>query len=207
MNAKTKVAIYARVSTNDQRADLQLDALRQLAEQRGWTIYEEYVDAGYSGRKDRRPALDRLMADARKGKFHIAAVWRFDRFGRSLRHLVTALDEFHDLGIQFVSTQDGIDTGTATGRLMFAVVGAMAQFEAELVRERTIAGLGAARRRGVRLGRRPVRVDVERARELRGQGLSYRQLAVELGASVGTVHGALAGSVQKSSPKSASRNG
>jgi DNA invertase Pin-like site-specific DNA recombinase len=184
----TKVALYGRVSTADQRADLQLDALRSLAEQRQWTVYEEYVDSGYSGTKDRRPALDRLMADARRGKFGVVAVWRFDRFGRSLRHLVTALDEFRDLGVQFVSTQDAIDTATPSGRMMYGVIAAMSQFEAELIRERTVAGLAAARRRGVRLGRRPVHVDVDRARELRGQGLSYRQLAAELRVSVGVVH-------------------
>jgi DNA invertase Pin-like site-specific DNA recombinase len=151
-----RVALYGRVSTADQRADLQLDALRALAAQRQWTVHEEYCDAGYSGTKDRRPALDRLMADARRGKFGVVAVWRFDRFGRSLRHLVTALDEFRDLGIQFVSTQDAIDTATPSGRMMYGVIAAMSQFEAELIRERTVAGLAAARRRGVRLGRRPL---------------------------------------------------
>src|SRR5580658_8037172 len=105
---KIKVAFYARVSTSDQRADLQLDELRRLGEQRDWTIVEEYVDHGISGTKDRRPALDKLMADARRGKFNVLAVWRFDRFGRSLRHLVTALDEFRDLGVGFVSLQDAI---------------------------------------------------------------------------------------------------
>lgn len=185
-----KVALYGRVSTTDQRADLQLDALRQLAAARNWNVVGEYVDEGYSGTKDRRPALDRLMVDVRRGKLAggIVACWRFDRFGRSLRHLVTALEEFRDLGVGFVSMQDAIDTGTATGRMMFAVVGAMAQFEAELARERTIAGLAAARRRGVRLGRKPVPVDMDRARELRDGGLSYRQLAAELRVSVGVVH-------------------
>jgi len=176
MNAK-KVALYARVSTTDQRADLQLDALRQLATQRGWIVVGEYLDEGYSGTRDRRPALDKLMNDAHKGKFSTVVVWRFDRFGRSLRHLVTALDEFQSLGVGFVSVQDAIDTATASGRMMFAVIGAMAQFEAELIRERTVAGLGAARRRGVRLGRPRVRVDVERALDLRRQGLSFKAIA------------------------------
>jgi DNA invertase Pin-like site-specific DNA recombinase len=188
---KLRVALYARVSTTDQKADLQLDGLRQLAEQRGWTIVEEYVDHGVSGTKDRRPALDKLMADARRARFSVAAVWRFDRFGRSLRHLVTALDEFRDLGVQFVSMQDAIDTGTASGRMLYGVIGAMSQFEAELIRERTIAGLAAAKRRGVHLGRRRVRFDLDKAVKLRGQGQSYERVAAAPGVSVGTIHTAL----------------
>jgi DNA invertase Pin-like site-specific DNA recombinase len=202
---KTRVALYARVSTTDQKADLQLDGLRGLVEQRGWLLAGEYIDEGYSGTKDKRPALDKLMVDAHRGKFGIVAVWRFDRFGRSLRHLVTALDEFRDLGVGFVSMQDAIDTATASGRMMFAVIGAMAQFEAELIRERTVAGLAAARRRHVRLGRRPVHVDLDRARALRAEGKTFRDVARELGVSVGKVHGALAAGVQKSSPAAASQ--
>jgi DNA invertase Pin-like site-specific DNA recombinase len=197
VNAK-KVALYARVSTNDQKADLQIDALRQLARQRGWRVHAEYVDEGYSGTRDRRPALDRLMADAHKGKFGVVAVWRFDRFARSVRHLILTLDDFREKGIDFVSVNDGLDTSTATGRMTFAIVAALAQFEAELIRERTVAGLAAARRRGVRLGRRPVRVDVDRARELRSNGKSFREIASVLGISVGKAHGTLRGSVRKS---------
>ena len=192
MNAK-KVAIYARISTTEQRADLQIDGLRRLAEQRGWRIVEEYVDIGISGSKDRRPALDRLMADARRGRFSIVACWRFDRFGRSLHHLVSALEEFRALGIDFVSQHDAVDTGTASGRMMFAVIGAMAQFEAELIRERTRAGLAAAKRRGVRLGRPGFSIDVERARTLRAEGKSYRDIAKAMGVSVGKVHETLMG--------------
>jgi len=188
MNTPKNVANYCRVSTSDQQAAGQVQALRQLAEQRGWTIVNEYIDEGYSGTKDRRPALDQLMADARKGKFNVIAVWRFDRFGRSLRHLVTALDEFRDLGINFVSQQDSIDTGTASGRMLYGVIGAMSQFEAELVRERTILGLAAARRRGVRLGRKPVKFDLDLAQELRASGQSFRKVASALGVSVGLVH-------------------
>ncbi len=188
MNTLKKCALYARVSTSDQRADLQLDGLRRLAEQRGWRIVEEYVDEGYSGTKDRRPALDRLMADAHKGRFSVVAVWRFDRWARSVRHLVMTLDDLRERGIDFVSLNDQIDTSTPTGRMMFAVVAAMAQFEAEVIRERTIAGLAAAKRRGVRLGRKPVTFDVDLARELRAEGRSFRQIAADLGVSVGLVH-------------------
>ena len=188
MNAPKRCALYARVSTSDQRADLQLDGLRKLAEQRGWKVVGEYVDEGYSGTKDRRPALDRLMADAHRGRFSVVAVWRFDRFARSVRHLVVTLDDFRERGIDFVSLNDQIDTSTPTGRMMFAVIAAMAQFEAEVIRERTIAGLAAARRRGVRLGRKPVTFDVDRARELRAVGRSFRQIAAALGVSLGLVH-------------------
>ena len=131
------------------------------------------------------------MADARRAKFKAVAVWRFDRFGRSLRHLVTALDEFRELSIDFVSVNDAVDTATASGRMMFAVIGAMAQFEAELARERTISGLAAAKRRGARLGRPRARFDLERAAELRTTGLSYERVAAALGVSVGTIHAAL----------------
>ena len=199
---KPKVALYARVSTTDQKADLQLDGLRNLIEQRGWALAGEYLDDGFSGSRDRRPALDTLMADARRGKFNVVAVWRFDRFGRSLRHLVTALDEFRDLGVGFVSQQDAIDTATASGRMMFAVIGAMAQFEAELIRERTVAGLASARRRGAKLGRPRARFDLDKAVELRGDGLSYERVAAALGVSVGTIHGAIS-RLQKTSPKAA----
>lgn len=188
MNTPKRVALYARVSTTDQRADLQLDGLRKLAEQRGWLVMGEYIDEGYSGTKDRRPALDKLMADAHRGKFSVVAVWRFDRFARSVRHLVVTLDDFRERGIDFVSLNDQIDTSTPTGRMMFAVIAAMAQFEAEVIRERTIAGLAAARRRGVRLGAKPVHFDVDLARDLRRQGRSFRQIAKAVGVSVGLVH-------------------
>lgn len=125
MNKPKRVALYGRISTSDQRADLQLDGLHKLAAQRGWVVAGEYIDEGVSGTKDRRPQLDRLMQDARKGRFNVVAVWRFDRFARSIRHLVTALDEFRSLGIDFASCSDPIDTSTATGRMMFAVIAAM----------------------------------------------------------------------------------
>jgi DNA invertase Pin-like site-specific DNA recombinase len=129
MASTRRVALYARVSTNDQRADLQLHDLRRLAEQRGWKVVGEYIDEGYSGTKDRRPALDKLMADSRKGRFDVVAVWRFDRWARSVRHLVVTLDDFRERGIDFVSVNDGIDTSTAAGRMVFAVIAAMAAYE------------------------------------------------------------------------------
>jgi DNA invertase Pin-like site-specific DNA recombinase len=128
------------------------------------------------------------MMDAHKGRFQAVIVWRFDRFARSVRHLVVALDDFRSCGIDFVSLNDSADTSTPTGRMTFAVIAAMAQMEVELVRERTIAGLAAARRRGVKLGRKPVVFDIEHAQGLRASGRTFRQIAAELKVSVGLVH-------------------
>ena len=201
MNAKKtiKVALYARVSTTDQRADLQLDALRQLAEQRGWVVHDEYVDEGYSGTKDRRPALDRLMADAHRGKFKVLAIWKLDRLARSVRHLVLLADELRALGVDLVSVEDTIDTTTPSGRFVFHVLGAVAELERELIRERTVAGLASARRRGAKLGRPRARFDLDKAVELREAGQSYERVAAVLGVSTGTVHAALRRLQQSSS--------
>ena len=130
----------------DQSVDLQLDGLRRLAEQRGWVIVGEFIDHGISGSKDRRPELDKLMATAHKGKLDAVACWQFDRFARSVRHLVLALDEFRAKGIDFISMNDGIDTSTPTGRFSFTIIAAVAELERELIRERTIAGVQAAKR-------------------------------------------------------------
>jgi DNA invertase Pin-like site-specific DNA recombinase len=170
---------------------LQLDGLRKLAEQRGWRVVGEYIDEGYSGTKDRRPALDKLMADAHKGKFDIVTVWRFDRFARSVRHLVTALDDFRERGIDFISLNDAIDTSTPTGRMTFMVVAAMAAFEADILRERTKAGVAAARRRGKHVGRPAKKLDLDHARELRDAGRSIREIAAELNVGRSILHRAL----------------
>ena len=153
-----KVAIYARVSTHDngQDPELQLVPLREYAERRGYRISDEYVDIGISGSKDKRPQLDRLMDAARKRQIDTVLVWKLDRFGRSLKQLVTALDELSSLGVGFISFQDNIDLGTAQGRLMFHIIGAMAEFERELIKERVKAGLDNARRKGKILGRKPL---------------------------------------------------
>jgi DNA invertase Pin-like site-specific DNA recombinase len=186
-----RAALYARVSTADQNTQLQLDALRELAERRGWVISGEYVDEGISGSKDRRPALDRLMADAHKGKLDVVVCWRFDRFARSVRHLVMALDEFRAKGIDFLSMHDGIDTSTPAGRFTFHVIAAVAELERELIRERTRAGMQAARRRGARIGRPKVEFDIFKARKLRAAGMSIREIAVALGVKATTIHRAL----------------
>jgi DNA invertase Pin-like site-specific DNA recombinase len=180
-----RVAIYARVSTSDQRPDLQIHELRVLATQRGWTIMGEYVDQAASGSKDRRPELDRLMVDVTRGKIDIVVVWKFDRFARSLKHLITALDDFRARGIDFLSACDAVDTSTPTGRFTFSVIAAVAELERDVIRERTRAGIAAARRRGVRVGRPRVEVDVDAARRLLATGGSVRSVArtLRVGAS------------------------
>ena len=183
-----RVAFYARVSTRDQDCETQLADLRRMAEARGVQIVGEYADRGVSGAKDSRPELDKLMRDARRRRFEAVWVWRFDRFARSLRHLVAALDEFKALQIDFASHQEAVDTSTPAGRMLFQVIGAMAEFEREIIRERVVAGIERAKRKGRRLGRPRVHVDIERAREMRNGGLTYREIASRLRVSVGKVH-------------------
>jgi DNA invertase Pin-like site-specific DNA recombinase len=182
-----RVAIYARVSTTVQDAGLQTRELRQFAEARSWTLAGEYVDAGVSGAKDSRPELNRLMADAKRRRFDIVLVWKLDRFGRSLRHLVNALAEFESLGIAFVSLSDNLDLSTASGRLMFNIIGAMAEFERALIQERVKAGIRNARAKGRRIGRPRVIVDAALITRLRASGASLREIATKLNIGVGTV--------------------
>ncbi len=147
-----KVCLYGRVSTGDQDPELlQLVPLRAHAAQRGWEVTGEFVDQGVSGAKERRPALDRLMKGAWTGQFHAVIVWRFDRFARSTKHLVTALETFRSIHVGFVSLQEQFDTSTPIGQAMFTIIGAMAQLERD-IRERLKAGLERARARGTRLG-------------------------------------------------------
>lgn len=150
----TRAALYARVSTlHGQDVGLQVDELRQVATQRGWTVVGEYLDEGVSGTKDRRPALDRMMADARSGKLDLIAVWRFDRFARSTRHMVVALDEFRSLNIDFVSIREAIDTSTSVGKVLFTLISAISEMEAEAIRERVVAGVRRAQAAGKHVGR------------------------------------------------------
>ena len=186
----TKAAIYARVSTtgNGQSPEMQLRELREYCERRGWQIAGEYVDAGISGAKDRRPELDRMMADAHKRRFDVVAVWKFDRFARSVSHLLRALDTFRVLGIEFVSLSESLDTATPAGRMVFTVLGAVAELERSLIAERVRAGLRNAKAKGKKLGRPRVAVDVTRIARLRAQGRSWPQIAAEMGLSVGKVY-------------------
>jgi len=185
---KTRAAIYARISTanSGQSPEMQLRELREHAQRRGWEISNEYVDEGISGAKDRRPALDRLMVDAHRRKFDVVAVWKFDRFARSVTHLLRALDTFRVLGVDFVSLSEALDTATPAGRMTFTVLGAVAELERSLIAERVKAGIRNARARGVRLGRPKVVADVATIRRLRGQDRSWRAIGRELGIAAET---------------------
>lgn len=184
-----KAALYARVSTtNGQDPTLQTRELREYCERRGWQIAGEYVDVGISGAKEKRPELDRLLADAHRRRFDAVVVWKFDRFARSVSHLLRALETFKALGIEFVSLSEQVDTSTPTGKMVFTVLGAVAELERSLIAERVRAGLRNARAKGKRLGRPRVVVDVARIRSLRGQGLSWAKIADELGVGEGTAY-------------------
>jgi DNA invertase Pin-like site-specific DNA recombinase len=183
-------ALYARVSTNGhgQTVEPQLLELRAYCERRGWKIAGEFIDSGVSGAKERRPELDRLMAEARRRRFDAVIVYRYDRFARSLRHLVNALEEFRALGIDFVSLHEGVDTSTPNGRLIFGIFASIAEFERELIRQRVRSGMAAARARGKRLGRPSKRVDVVRILAMHRADRSIRQIAAEVGCSRSLVH-------------------
>jgi len=184
-----RAALYARVSTDDQKHDLQLDALRQAADQRGWSV-TEYVDQA-SGAGVKLPEREQMMTDARAGKIDVVAVWRFDRFARSVKDLVDALETFRACRVEFVSLQDGADTTTPAGELLFHIIAGIAQFEKRLIRERVSAGLQAAKRRGKVLGRPKVPVDVPRALRLRDEGKSWRRVAKALGVDQSTLRRAV----------------
>jgi len=157
-------------------------------ERRGWQLAGEYVDLGISGSKVRRPELDRLMADAQRHQFDVVIVWKFDRFARSVSHLLRALETFQALGIDFVSLSESLDTSTPAGKMVFTVLGAVAELERSLIVERVKAGLRNARAKGKRLGRPRVILDVYRIAELRNTGLSWPQIANHMGCGLGTVY-------------------
>jgi DNA invertase Pin-like site-specific DNA recombinase len=183
-----RAALYARVSTahNGQDPDLQLRELREYATRRGWQIAGEFVDVGVSGSKGSRPELNRLMAAAHTRQIDAVLVWKLDRFGRSLRHLVNGLAELEARGVAFISLSDNLDLTTPAGRLMFQIIGSMAEFERSLIQERVKAGLRNARAKGKRLGRPRVAVSTTRIAALRAQGASWRAVAREIGLSVRT---------------------
>jgi len=186
-----RIGIYARVSTKDQSCELQVRDLRAYCTARGFDLVREYVDVGQSGATDSRPELNKLVDDARKRQFDAIVVWRFDRFARSTKHLLSALEEFRGLGIQFISYQENIDTSSALGQALFTIVSAVAQLERDLIRERVSAGIRNARANGKKLGRPKNTVDRERILELKTQGLSLRQIAAKLGVGYGTVRARL----------------
>src|ERR1700693_2392200 len=184
-----RAALYARVSTvnHGQDVTLQTRELEQFAQARGWQVVGSYVDAGVSGAKDSRPELNRLMSDAHKRRFDVVCVWRFDRFARSVSHLLRALETFKALGIDFVSFSEQMDTSTPTGKMVFTVLGAVAELERSLIVERVRGGLRNARAHGKQLGRPRVAVDAAEIAKLRALGASWRTITRQLGLSAGTV--------------------
>jgi len=196
MTKTKRAARYVRVSTADQSTKAQETELRVYAENRGWTVKRVYADK-ISGTKDSRPALSELMADCRRRQLDVVVVWKFDRFARSLRHLVTALEEFKRLGIDFISATEGIDTTVPSGELVFQLFGAIAQFERSLIVERVRAGLAQAKRDGKVLGRPAIKKlterEIEKIRSERSKGVTLRELSKRFGASLWSVHQASLG--------------
>ncbi len=190
-NSTPRIALYCRVSTSDQSTDSQLLDLRRYVSDRGWQTYQEFCDNGISGTKDSRPALNELMGDAKKRKFDTVLVWRFDRFARSTKHLILALEEFKNLGIDFVSYQENIDTSSPLGSAIFTIISAVAQLERDIIAERVKSGLRRAVENGKQLGRPRVDVDVDRIARLRVQGRAWTEIARELGIGKGTAQRAL----------------
>ena len=190
-----RVALYARVSTSDKGQDpqMQLRELREYCQRRGWEIAGEYIDVGVSGAKDSRPELNTLMLDAAKLKFDALVVWRFDRFARSVSHLLRALETFRSLGVEFVSYTEAIDTSTPVGKMTFTVLGAVAELERSLIIERVRAGVRNARAKGKKLGRPRVAVNAVRIGQLRRQGASWSEVCDETGLSAGTAKRAFYG--------------
>jgi DNA invertase Pin-like site-specific DNA recombinase len=167
--------------------------MQEYCPRRGWTLVDEYVDVGISGSKEKRPELDRLLADAHRRRFDVVVVWRFDRFARSVSHLLRALETFQALGIEFVSLSEQLDTSTPTGKMVFTVLGAVAELERSLIVERVKAGLRNARAKGKRLGRPSKAVDAATVARLRGQGVTWRAIAEQVGVGVGTLYRLAAG--------------
>ena len=190
---RTRAAIYARVSTsNNQDPEMQTRELEEYTQRRGWELVGVYVDQGVSGSKESRPQLDRLMSDAHRRRFDVVVVWKFDRFARSVSHLLKALDTFKALGIDFVSLSENLDTSTPAGRMVFTVLGAVAELERSLIIERVRAGIRNARAKGKRLGRPRAIVDATRVVSGRAQGHSWTAIARELGVGTGTARRAYA---------------
>ena len=189
---KMLAAVYSRVSTvgHGQDPAVQTRELTEYCERRGWQVFDLYVDNGVSGKKDSRPALNRLMGDAHARRFDVVVCWRFDRFSRSVSHLCRALETFDALDIQFVSLCEQVDTSTPTGKLVFTILGAVAEGERNLIAERVRAGLRNAKAKGKRLGRPRKCVDVGQINSLRASGHSWRKIAAMTGLSVGTVYAA-----------------
>jgi len=177
-----RVAVYCRVSTTDQTCDNQLRDLREYCRARGWTEVREFIDTGISGTKEKRPALDKMMAEVKARRIDVVVV-AFDRFGRSVRHLVDALELFHHLNVEFISLREQVDTGSALGQAIFTIIAAIAQLERSLIVERVKAGLRRARAEGQKLGRPRLGIDVRQLESVVNRKLPVRAAAKELGIS------------------------
>src|SRR5277367_325838 len=188
-----RAAIYGRVSTlTNQSTEMQVRDLRQLADRRGFEVLHEYLDEGFSGAKSSRPAVDEMLADAKRGKFRILLVWKLDRLGRSLAHLVRLLEDLRACNVELVSFSEGLDFTTTTGKLLYQVLSAFAEFERDCIRERVRAGMRNARAKGKSIGRPPrTQLSLEDRKSIadaywRGK-ISFRQLAKRFDTSIGTV--------------------
>ena len=199
-----QAAIYGRVSTlANQSTEMQVRDLRQLAARRGFEVLHEYLDEGFSGAKSSRPALDEMMADAKRGKFRVLLVWKLDRLGRSLAHLIRLLEDLRACNVELVSFSEGLDFTTATGKLLYQMLSAFAEFERDCIRERVRSGLRNAKAKGKRLGRPRVALDASTVARLRAQGRSWRAVALDLGTNTATARRAVLGrdkNLRKSKP-------
>jgi DNA invertase Pin-like site-specific DNA recombinase len=197
-----RAALYARTSTSDQTCENQLRDLRAVAQQRGWHVIQEFIDAGVSGAKHSRPALDHLVDDVRHGRLDVVAVAGLDRLGRSTTHVLALLEEFSANGVEFISLREGVDSRSAAGKLVLSILASVAELERELIRDRVRAGLRRAKAQGVKLGRKPVQVDrAAIVYDHRVRNLSQRELVAKYGASKGTVSRIL-----KAAPQTPSRS-
>ena len=191
MKRKT-AAIYARVSTDKQKAEMQVVELKNYVKRRGLNLGQTYIDQGYTGGNMQRPAFGQMMDDAHKRAFDVLIVWKLDRLSRSLKDLITTLETLGSLGVDFISYDNSLDTSTPTGKLVFHVVGSVAEFERDIIRERVRAGLANAKRNGKRLGRPSILAKVSpKINLLKEKGLSNRAIALRVGVGEATVRRAL----------------
>ena len=200
-----RVALYARCSTGHQDTGLQMDELRLVAEQRGWVVVSEHVDDGVSGSTTTRPGIDALLREVQTGKVDVVAVWKLDRLARSLQHLLFVMDTLTTSGVAFASIRDaGIDTTNPTGRLLLQLLGAFAEFEKSLIRERVQAGVDRARRQGKHLGRPVVQVDLRPAVAMLEKGYGLKAVAAATGVPRSTLRRRLQEAGAVANPRSAS---
>ena len=195
---KKRAALYMRVSSGEQNTEAQERAVRDYVQRRDWTIHRVYRDQGLSGANSNRPALNEMLKDCRRGSLEVVVVWKFDRFARSLKALISGLELCRSLGIDFVSVTEAVDTSLPAGELVFQMIGAVAQFERSLIGERVRSGLANARAKGKVLGRPPLRklsrAESHQLRQERMQGnVPFRVLAKKFGVSVWTAHSLCAG--------------